>query len=96
MCPNFSVCFIQYNVFGLAVAKKLSSVHRCLIDTCRTVIVWAVDVALYYFIAPQYGEAWAGTASFVQLAGFVVLIAGTFVYYKVIRLPFLSYEDAKV
>ena len=43
-----------YNFCGLAVAKSLSSVHRCLIDACRTVLVWSVDLLLYYFTS-EYG-----------------------------------------
>ena len=46
-----------YNFCGLAVAKSLSSVHRCLIDACRTVLVWSVDLLLYYY-TNTYGELW--------------------------------------
>ena len=80
-----------YNFCGLAVAKSLSSVHRCLIDACRTVLVWSVDLLLYYFTS-EYGEPWDPSSSGMQLAGFAIMICGTFTYYKVVRLPFCNYE----
>jgi len=53
----FSIAF--YNFFGLSVAKSLSTVHRTLIDACRTLLVWGVDLLLYYaFKLYIYGEAW--------------------------------------
>ena len=80
-----------YNFCGLAVAKSLSSVHRCLIDACRTVLVWSVDLLLYYY-TNTYGEPWDPNSSGMQLIGFGIMICGTFTYYKVVRLPFCNYE----
>ena len=81
-----------YNFCGLAVAKSLSSVHRCLIDACRTIIVWSLDLVLFYTTS-QYGEKWNPESSYIQLIGFAVMIVGTFIYYKVVRLPFCQYEE---
>jgi len=46
----FSIAF--YNFFGLALTSYLSAVHRTLIDACRTISVWMVQV-LFYFIGMQ-------------------------------------------
>jgi drug/metabolite transporter (DMT)-like permease len=80
-----------YNFCGLAVAKSLSSVHRCLVDACRTILVWSVDLILFYTTS-QYGEKWNEKSSYLQLIGFAIMICGTFIYYKVVKLPFCSYE----
>jgi hypothetical protein len=69
-----------YNFCGLAVTKSLSAVHRTLIDACRTVLVWCVDLLIRYaFHQHAYGEAWTKW-SFLELGGFVVLFLGTLVY----------------
>lgn len=51
----FSIAF--YNFFGLMLTKKLSAVHRTLMDTLRTVTIWAVEVFIFYVLhTPAYGE----------------------------------------
>jgi hypothetical protein len=48
-----------YNYCGLAVTKSLSAIHRTLIDALRTILVWGVDLLLFYaFNSPNYGEQW--------------------------------------
>ncbi|KAK3731068.1 hypothetical protein QZH41_019221, partial [Actinostola sp. cb2023] len=43
------ICSISfYNFFGLSVTKSLTAVHRTLIDACRTIVVWLVDLFVYY------------------------------------------------
>jgi drug/metabolite transporter (DMT)-like permease len=86
MVLSYFISIAFYNFCGLAVAKELSSVHRCLIDACRTVLVWSIDLTLYYTTDGHYGEKWNPVGSWIQLAGFVVLIYGSCIYYKVIKL----------
>ena len=86
MVLSYFVSIAFYNFCGLAVAKQLSSVHRCLIDACRTILVWSIDLALYYGTSGKYGEKWDPVGSWIQLAGFLVLIYGSCLYYKVIKL----------
>lgn len=45
-----------YNFFGLSVAKSLSSVHRTLIDACRTTLVWSIDI-VSRAAAPMHRQA---------------------------------------
>jgi len=68
-----------YNFCGLSVAKRLTSVHRTFIDASRTIIVWCVQITLYYATEGKAGEPW-GKHSFLQLGGFVLLVIGTFIY----------------
>jgi drug/metabolite transporter (DMT)-like permease len=39
---------IFYNYFGLAVTKSLTAVHRTLIDALRTIVIWVVELVIYY------------------------------------------------
>ncbi|KAJ2557521.1 hypothetical protein EV175_001297 [Coemansia sp. RSA 1933] len=66
-----------FNFFGLSVTRYLSATSRATIDTCRTLFIWMSSLAL----------GWE-TFSWIQVIGFAVLVYGTFVYNRVINLPF--------
>jgi len=86
-----------FNFFGLTVTRKLSAVHRTLIDACRTIFVWAVQVILYYSSDQLKGVGEQLTLiSLIQLAGFVFLVFGTLIYNEVIKLPWSIYEYKKI
>jgi len=85
----FSIAF--YNFFGLAVTKSLTAVHRTLIDSCRTLLVWGCGIFIHYAFRTHFGEKW-NDYSPLQLAGFFLLILGTVIYNKVLKIPFLYYD----
>ncbi|KAL5265614.1 hypothetical protein ACHWQZ_G006361 [Mnemiopsis leidyi] len=84
----FSIAF--YNYFGLSVTKSLSAVHRTLIDACRTMLVWAIDLLIHYCIVSSYGEAFDMTYGFVQIGGFVLLMLGTLLYNEIIYIKCIA------
>src|ERR1043165_8841976 len=84
-----------YNFFGLSVTKRLTAVHRTLIDACRTIVVWAVDIVIFYTASAQFGERWIMPWSLLELGGFALLIGGTLLYNETIRVPG-SYYAPKV
>jgi drug/metabolite transporter (DMT)-like permease len=86
---GYLVSIAFYNFFGLSVTKNLTALHRCLIDACRTVLVWAAELYIYYEVSSDYGEPWS-SYSFMQLGGFVFLVFGTLIYNKVIIIPCLE------
>jgi hypothetical protein len=49
------------------------------LQTTGTVLVWAVNLVVFYAGAPEFGEGW-GKYSWLQLIGFVLLLAGTATY----------------
>ncbi|CDS13232.1 hypothetical protein LRAMOSA05410 [Lichtheimia ramosa] len=59
----------MFNFFGLAVSSSVGVPGRSVIDTFRTVLIWVIAI--------HYG--W-DTFSWLQLAGFVVLVLGVFVF----------------
>jgi len=85
-----SVAF--YNFFGLSLTRYLSTVHRTLIDACRTVTVWLFQVFLFYIGLEGAGEK-LGWWSIIQLVGFIFLVMGTIIYNEVLRMPCSKYED---
>ena len=67
-----------FNVLGMTVSKRLSSVHRTLIDSSRAAVVWIVQLTM----GNAYGTEWT-RHSWIQAIGFIVLVTGTVVYNKV-------------
>jgi len=68
-----------YNLSGITVGKKFTTVVRCLIDSSRTVTVWAASLLLYYGVSEDYGAGFT-QHTWLQVIGFFVLILGTVVY----------------
>ncbi|KAJ2656791.1 hypothetical protein IW148_005481 [Coemansia sp. RSA 1199] len=66
-----------FNYFGLSVTRYLSATSRATIDTCRTLFIWMSSLAL----------GWE-TFSWIQVIGFAILVYGTFIYNRVVSLPF--------
>lgn len=77
------VALLAYNFCGMMVTGHLGAVFRTVLETMRTLFVWLVDLLLFYtpLGMGQLGESWS-VYSYLQLAGFVVLVTGTLVYGK--------------
>ncbi|KAJ3027878.1 UNVERIFIED_CONTAM: hypothetical protein HDU68_002905 [Siphonaria sp. JEL0065] len=75
---GIGICFSisLFNWSGLSVTQTVSATSRSTIDTCRTVFIWAISMSL----------GWE-TFKWLQVAGFIVLIYGTFVFNDVVALP---------
>jgi drug/metabolite transporter (DMT)-like permease len=65
-----------FNFFGLSVTRTISATSRSIIDTCRTLFIWIVSLAL-------------GWESFkwLQVVGFALLVYGTFMFNDLVRPP---------
>eukprot|EP00033_Pygsuia_biforma_P001603 GCRY01001805.1.p1 GENE.GCRY01001805.1~~GCRY01001805.1.p1 ORF type:complete len:355 (-),score=78.74 GCRY01001805.1:522-1586(-) len=71
-----------FNFFGITVSREMSCSHRAVIDSCRTIVVWAFSLLV----------GWE-TFQFAQLGGFFLLILGSFFYNEVIRIPHSKYDQ---
>ncbi|XP_064622431.1 solute carrier family 35 member F6-like [Lineus longissimus] len=83
----FSIAF--YNYFGLAVTKSLTAVHRTLLDACRTIVVWIVDLIIYYAFDKGFGEEFDKTWGLLQVDGFLFLLIGTALYNELVDVSWL-------
>ncbi len=67
----------------LQVTGHLGALFRSILETTRTLLAWVVGLALYYGNVTLYGdpigEKW-DNYSYLQLAGFAILVAGTLIY----------------
>jgi drug/metabolite transporter (DMT)-like permease len=79
-CLTFIFALMIMNFLSQKITQLLSAVHRQLISSIRTLMVWGVDLVIYYFISRSLGESWETKTSLIELAGFCCLVLGTFVY----------------
>ena len=68
-----------FNFFGLSVTRTISATSRSTIDTCRTLFIWIVSLALHW-----------ETFKWLQIVGFVLLVYGTFLFNDLVGHPFRS------
>jgi hypothetical protein len=66
--------------FGVSVTKHMSATTRMLLDSLRTMVIWGFSL----------GVGWESFC-YVQLIGFAILLTGTVIYVKVLRVPGLEY-----
>merc|ERR1719436_765763 len=73
-----------FNFFGISITKHMSAAHRMVLDSVRTLFVWAISLALGW--EPFHA---------LQLLGFAFLSFGIAVYNEVITFPrVFSYPSA--
>lgn len=77
-------CCSGFNFFGLSVTRTVSATSRSTIDTCRTLFIWIVSLGL----------GWE-TFKWLQVAGFALLVYGTFLFNDLIRPPIKACVERK-
>ncbi|KAI8941079.1 hypothetical protein NX059_002319 [Plenodomus lindquistii] len=73
-----------FNFFGLSVTRTVSATSRSTIDTCRTLFIWIVSLGL----------GWE-TFKWLQVAGFALLVYGTFLFNDLVRPPLKRWAETK-
>uniref|UniRef100_A0A061RPA1 Integral membrane protein n=1 Tax=Tetraselmis sp. GSL018 TaxID=582737 RepID=A0A061RPA1_9CHLO len=74
------LALLSYNFAGMSVTDNLGAIFRTVLETMRTLFVWIVDLILFYvFPMLRLGESWSSW-SYLQAAGFCILVTGTIVY----------------
>jgi len=76
----FSIAF--FNFFGISVTKEMSATTRMVLDSVRTFVIWGVSMLI----------GWQDF-QYLQVIGFVILLAGTCVYNKIVRIPKMRYDE---
>lgn len=94
---KYMISIAMYNLCGLSVTKSISAITRCLVDSCRTMVVWLVSLAFFYGFEGRfraYGSPWT-EHSWLQACGFLLLIIGTLIYNAVLKIPGLRYDQSR-
>ncbi|KAM6500852.1 hypothetical protein JOM56_003866 [Amanita muscaria] len=74
----FSIALFNY--FGLSVTRHVSATARSLTDTCRTLSIWLISLALGW-------EKLMFPISVLQVLGFSLLVYGTFLFNDLVAIP---------
>lgn len=86
------VALLIYNLVGNMVTKQLNAIMRSILESCRTLGVWVVSIAIYY--CTPYHDSKAGEKltywSILELVGFFFLVYGTAAYKEIVPIPFIS------
>uniref|UniRef100_A0A7S2VQF7 Uncharacterized protein n=1 Tax=Zooxanthella nutricula TaxID=1333877 RepID=A0A7S2VQF7_9DINO len=86
LVPSYMCSVAVYSLTGIVVGKRMGTVVRCLVDSSRIVVVWAMNLFLYYYVSEDLGAPWAPHA-WLTVLGFALLICGTLLYNEVLRAP---------
>jgi len=68
-----------FNFFGISITKYSSATTRMVLDSVRTVVIWGFSLIM------KWQEF-----QYLQVIGFVLLLAGTCIYNEVVVLSFLG------
>ena len=72
-----TICSIScFNACGVAITKYASAAQRSTVDTCRTLLIWMISLAIGWEVF--YWQ---------ELLGFFLLVFGTLVYNEIVILP---------
>jgi len=75
----YILVILGYNLAGMCVTQQFTAIHRTILEAMRTLCIWIVDLFIYYAITESHGEKWT-VWSWLELAGFGLLVTGTFIY----------------
>jgi len=74
-----------FNFTGVTITAKLSATTRMVLDSVRTLIIW-----IFSLIVGWQSFYW------LQIIGFLILLAGTLIYNKILKIPGFEYPDFTV
>lgn len=79
----FFLSIALFNWTGVTTTKYASALARSTIDTSRTLLVWAISMAIGWEVF-----------DWLQLIGFLILVFGTVLYNEVLVLPFCGLKES--
>lgn len=96
----YFISILFLNWAGMVVTQQTSSVVRTIFEAVRTAFIWIVNLLIFYVFVPNsvYGESWT-TYSWLQLAGFTMLVFASQCYNGYTKYPMIfryKFDDTKV
>ncbi len=80
--PGNILSIAFFNFSGISVTKEMSATTRMVLDSMRTVVIWAVSLGVGW-------QSFGLNSFFMQLGGFVLLILGMCFYNNMLIRPLL-------
>jgi drug/metabolite transporter (DMT)-like permease len=82
-----------YNLSGMMLTQYTTALHRTVYDSLRSISTWVVSVMVYYaWPSSESGERLSWW-SFLRLFGFGVLLLGSLIYHRMVRVACFKYQD---
>ncbi|CAD8177304.1 unnamed protein product [Paramecium octaurelia] len=81
-----------YNIFGVNVTKHASSLTRSVVDTLRTIFIWAIGLV----VTTTTSRVWENTsylANLIELIGFCILVLGNLIYKEIFIIKYLQSKN---
>lgn len=95
------LAFYVIAIFVVAIAdatitKYLSGVHSSLVSVGRTIVVWVLELILFYgapeSLSKMYGHKF-DTYSPLKVVGFIIVVAAILMYDGILRIPRMDYSS---
>ena len=74
-----------YNALGVSITKYASSANRTTVNTSKVVAIW-----IFFLLYPGHGKE---HFEWLQLWGFLLIVAGTVVYNEIVEIPFCGFNQ---
>lgn len=75
-----------FNLTGLYLTKKVSSMFRIIVDSIRTILVWVISI---YMGLEDFG--WS--RFYFQMPGFLLLVLGNLIFNEIIVIRFCGFDS---
>jgi drug/metabolite transporter (DMT)-like permease len=83
----FIIVAFSYNVAGLSLTSFTSAINRGIYESMRAIGVWVLSVTVYYIWGGKNGGERITPLSSIQGLGFAMMVLGSLVYNRVLKLP---------
>jgi hypothetical protein len=95
LLATLPIWVISMYLSGIFVTKLVSAVYNAIVTVLTVAVVWGAELFVHYVISPDYGNEWTRW-SWMQLAGFVLILISTLMYDATWKLPqFFAYPAEK-
>jgi drug/metabolite transporter (DMT)-like permease len=88
---GYFVAVSVYNQAGIMVIALSSAIHRTIYEALRSIAIWVLALVVQV-LWPETGAgerlSWY---SFVRAGGFLIMVLGTTIYTRVLKLPYVYY-----
>lgn len=84
-CIGVVLSIALFNFAGLTLTRKWNAASRIVLDSIRTIFIWAISLIL---------PNWQVLQPF-QPIGYLILVIGTFLYYGIIFMPSIRWVIRK-
>jgi len=92
-----------YNTGLMGVILTTSAIGFSVVESIASTVMWMMDLFIHYQLhgflfnlnSSKFGEPWV-SASYIRLAGYLLVIIGALIYIKIVKLSCFQYEESNI